>query len=128
MKLLLDTCAALWWWDGSSRLSAAAEAALEEQSNEVALHQVTFLEIAIKHSRGKLGIPKAPQALVAEALEEYELAYHRLGDRDIVRLATLPLHHRDPFDRLLIAHALEHSLTVVTSDSKFVEYGVSVLW
>lgn len=128
MVLLLDTCAALWWWEGSESLSAVAAAALEDKSNQVLFHQVSFLEISIKHSLGKLSMTEAPPVLIPKALDAYQIGYRPLGNRDINRMAALPWYHRDPFDRLLIAHALEHSLTVVTSDRKFASYGVAVLW
>jgi polyribonucleotide nucleotidyltransferase len=69
-----------------------------------------------------------PELLVPKALAAYQVGYRVLSNADIARSALLPWHHRDPFDRLLIAHAIDQSLTVVTSDGKFTEYGVPVLW
>lgn len=128
MNLLLDTCAALWWWQGSASLSEVAVVALEKNSNEVLFHQVSYLEMALKQSLGKLTLGESAEIFLPKALDAYRINYRRLTNRDIARMTSLPWHHRDPFDRLLIAHALEHSLTIVTADPKFSAYGASVLW
>lgn len=128
MTLLLDTCAALWWWAGDSRLSRLAAEALGDSANKIVFHQISYLEMTIKHSLGKLPLGESPELLVPKALAAYQVGYRVLSNADIARSALLPWHHRDPFDRLLIAHAIDQSLTVVTSDGKFTEYGVPVLW
>lgn len=128
MNLLVDTCAALWLWSGDSRLSANAEAALRDPGNEVWFHQVSYLEITVKHSIGKLPMRKAPSQLVPEAIRKYRFNFTAISNPDIANLETLPFHHRDPFDRLLISRAMNRNWTVVTSDQAFRSYGVSVLW
>lgn len=128
MDLLVDTCAALWYWSGDPRLSAAAENALRDPANELWFHQISYLEITIKHSLGKLPLNETPARLVPEALKTYRFQYSPLSNSDIATLETLPFHHRDPFDRLLISRALNRNWTIVTSDSAFTAYGVNLLW
>ncbi len=91
-------------------------------------HQISFLEISIKHRLEKLSLSEPPATLIPKALTHYRIDYRPLANRDITRMALLPWLHRDPFDRLLIAHTLEHTLTVVTVDEKFARYGATVLW
>ena len=128
MHLLVDTCAALWYWSGDTRLSGVAEAALRDGSNEVTFHQASYLEITLKYSLGKLPLTQAPAILIPEALRAYRFHYARLSNRDIAGLEALPFHHRDPFDRLLISHAIDRGLTVVTPDLHIADYSVPVLW
>jgi PIN domain nuclease of toxin-antitoxin system len=128
MELLLDTCAALWWWSGDDDLSSGAAAALRDPANGVVLHQASLLEITLKYSLGKLPLADAPSLLVPKAVAAYGIRYATLSDRDIAILETLPLHHRDPFDRLLVAHALDTGLTIVTPDARIAHYGARVLW
>ena len=128
MQLLADTCTALWYWGGDPRLSANAEAALRDGPNEVVFHQVSYLEITLKYSLGKLPLALAPAILIPEALRAYRFQYARLSNRDIAGLESLPFHHRDPFDRILISHAIDKGLTIVTPDAHIAGYGVPVIW
>ena len=128
MDLLVDTCTALWYWSGDPHLSATAEAALRDPANEVWFHQVSYLEITVKCSLGNLMFNESPALLVPKALKTYRFHYSALSNPDIATLETLPFHHRDPFDRLLISRALNRDWTIVTSDRTFPAYGVNLLW
>ena len=128
MKLLLDTCAALWLWKGSDRLSATAKTAIQDPNSEVVFHQISYLEITTKNVTGKLALTKPPTTFVKEAVAAYQLQYVALSDEDIAGLEKMPLHHRDPFDRLLFSHSLRNGLTLVTSDAMAAKYGVPVIW
>ena len=128
MHLLVDTCAALWYWSGDPRLSAKAETALRDPANEVWFHQVSYLEITIKFSLGKLPLNESPALLVPKALETYRIEYSPLSNSDIATLESLPFHHRDPFDRILISRALNRGWTIVTPGGDFPAYGVNLLW
>jgi PIN domain nuclease of toxin-antitoxin system len=128
MDLLVDTCAALWYWSGDPRLSAKAEAALLDPANEVWFHQVSYLEIAVKYSLGKLPLNEAPALLLPKALKAYRFQYSPLSNSDIATLEVLPFHHRDPFDRILISRALNRDWTIVTSDEAFPAYSVNTIW
>ena len=127
MNLLLDTCAALWLWSGDRRLSRTMEDALRAPGNTVVFHQVSYLEITLKHALNRLPMREPPSVLVPRALKAYGVEYASLSNRDIAGLEKLPWHHRDPFDRLLIAHALAGDYTVVTADRRFRDYGVAIL-
>ncbi|WP_082408147.1 type II toxin-antitoxin system VapC family toxin [Verrucomicrobium spinosum] len=83
MKLLLDTCAALWYWAGDARLSSKAISALSDPENEVVFHQVSYLEITLRHSLGKLPMAEPPGALVPKAIKAYGIDYAVLSNRDI---------------------------------------------
>lgn len=128
MDVLVDTCAALWYWSGDIRLSARAEEVLRDPSNEVWFHQISYLEITIKFSLGKLTLAESPATLVPKALKAYRFQFSPLSNQDIARLESLPFHHRDPFDRLLISRALNQGWTVVSPDSNFWPYGVNLVW
>lgn len=128
MDLLVDTCTALWYWSGDSRLSAKAESALRDPENEVWFHQVSYLEITLKYSLGKLSLGESPAVLVPKVLETYRFQYSALSNPDIATLETLPFLHRDPFDRLLISRALNRDWTIVSSDRAFPAYGVKLIW
>ena len=122
MKLLLDTHILLWWLADDRRLSADHRALIADASNLVLISAVTVAEIAIKASLGKLD---APDDLLPtlEAGGFDELTFE---SRHAEVLRKLPWHHRDPFDRMLIAQAIVEQLTVVTADPHFAAYGVDL--
>ena len=128
MRFLLDTCAALYLWAGDGRLSAAAAEIIDDRANDLVFHQVSYLEITLKHSLGKLRLADPPSVLVPKALRAYGIDYAPLANEDIKGLEDLPWHHRDPFDRLLVAHARRHGLVFLTPDKAVRAYGVPVLW
>lgn len=123
MRLLLDTHALLWWLADDPTLSAEAISAVGEAGNSVYVSAVSAWEIAIKRSIGKL---RAPDNL------EDQLSAHRFTPlpiqfRHALAVGKLPHHHRDPFDRLLIAQALAEGLTIVTRDIHMPRYGVDII-
>lgn len=122
MTLLLDTHVVLWWLDDSSRLSASARTAISEEG-AVLVSAVTAFEVAAKTAVGKLLTPDG----FAERIAEQDMTELPLTFRHGLVVAQLPLHHRDPFDRLLIAQAQCENLTVVTADRAFADYNVQVL-
>ncbi len=123
MKLILDTHVALWWFDDPGLLSEAAREAIAEPVNEVYVSAVTAWEVAIKRGLGKL---QAPNDLVGEIRACGFLTLAITIDH---ALATehLPSHHRDPFDRMLIAQAQLEGAAIVTRDPMFSLYGVPVI-
>ena len=128
MKLLLDTHALLWFFTTDPKLSTPAKTAIEDPANERYVSPVSLLEIALKVRLGKLSLP-APFAMMfptALAADNIQLLPLRIAH--IEPLTTLPLHHRDPFDRVVAATALVEGLTVVSVDAIFDAYGVSRLW
>lgn len=121
MRLLLDTHTAIWWDDGA-RLSRQAHNAIHD-AQQVYVSAVSGWEIAIKTALGRLRPRRTlQQAIVDSGFEELPL---RLSHAEV--LSQLPRHHRDPFDRMLIAQALADRLTIVTRDSAFAAYDVTVV-
>jgi len=128
MKLLLDTHALLWWHNEPSRLSEAAYDAIRDFDNEVFLSVVSGWEIQIKAQLGKLRLSK-PLSIILEQ-EQSTNAFRLLPVTmaHVFALDFFPLHHRDPFDRLLIAQAHPEEMTLVTHDPKLSAYAVPLLW
>jgi len=124
LKLLLDTHAALWWLSGDERFGDAAAAYLSDASSQVLLSAAVVWEVAIKRSLGKLEAPAdfAPTLLGAGALPLPVSVGHAAA------VEELPWHHRDPFDRLLVAQAVLELAAVVSRDPAFLRYGVPVVW
>lgn len=128
MRLLLDTCTFLWLASGDAQLSAAAQTAIRNPDNEVFLSAVSAWEIAVKHSLGRLNLPSPPGRFVPEQREAHWIESLPLDEESAVHIARLPVLHSDPFDRMLIAQALAHGLTLVTPDETIARYPARVLW
>ncbi len=124
MRLLLDTHAALWWLSGDERFGKTAAAQLVDAGSQVLLSAAVVWEVAVKRSLGKLDAPNgfAPTLLGAGALPLPVGLDHAAG------VADLPWHHRDPFDRILIAQAIIEAAVLVTRDEAFRAYGVPLVW
>jgi len=125
--LLLDTRAFIWFATGDTQLGEAAAAAIVDPDHDVLLSAASVWEMAIKASLGKLELAAPLHAIVAAARER-RIATLPITPAHALRVEALPFHHRDPFDRLLIAQALEEQLTLVTRDEAFRHYEVPVLW
>ena len=124
MRVLLDTHAVLWWLSDDHALSEAARAAIANPENEPLISVASLWAIAIKRSLGRLETPDdLPATIEAEGF-----AWLAVGTHHAWNVRALPFHHRDPFDRLLIAQALGDRLPVITTDPHFDAYGVEVLW
>lgn len=125
MKLLLDTCILLYWINGS--LSDKVRRQIQK-SPEIFVSIVTLWEIAIKNNPpGRFNLPSTN--MIERALDAMGARLLSITLKHTDKLYTLPLHHRDPFDRMIIAQALEEHCTVVTSDQQFSLYeGIQVLW
>jgi PIN domain nuclease of toxin-antitoxin system len=128
VRLLLDTHTLLWFLANDTRLSRTAKTAIEDTANERWLSPITLLEIAIKVRNGKLPLP-APFAVMFPAdLLTADIHLMPLETDHIEPLTTLPLYHKDPFDRLIAATALVEGMTLVSADTAFDAYGVTRLW
>ena len=124
MKLLLDTHILIWALSAQERLSEHVRSAIEDGGNDVLVSMASLWEIAIKQRLGKLKVD------LSEMLAEVHQADFRLlgiAAEHLVALTTLPLHHRDPFDRLLIAQAITEDATLVSSDRAIRRYPVRVM-
>ena len=129
MKLLLDTHIFLWYITGNSRLPDVVRAMIRGQAAEVYLSVVSFWEIVVKHQIGKLPLPRPPDIYLPEKRKQHQIESLPLDEASVTRAAELPLLHRDPFDRMLVCQAIEHSLTLVSVDAAMQAYAghVSIL-
>jgi PIN domain nuclease of toxin-antitoxin system len=128
MKLLLDSHTLLWFVTDDPKLSAVAKSALVDPANERWLSPGNLIEIALKVRIGKLPLPVPFGVLFPAQLAANRIHLLPLTVRHIEPLTTLPLHHKDPFDRLIAATALVENLAVVSVDPIFDAYGVTRLW
>jgi PIN domain nuclease of toxin-antitoxin system len=128
MRVLLDTHTFLWYIEGSPQLPGTARRLIERRNVERLISVACVWEMAIKVSIGRLE-SEAPFAVSVRRMLEHnriELLHPTLDDLDLV--ATLPFHHRDPFDRMMIAQSLSQQIPIVSGDLVFDEYGVDRRW
>lgn len=128
MRLLLDTHAFLWFLLNDPQLTAKARRLIEDGANEIVVSMASLWEMAIKISLGKLQIGQPYDTFIPQ-----QLALNSIGVLDIsvnhtAEILNLPFHHRDPFDRLLIAQAHVEQIAIISVDSVFDAYGVIRLW
>ena len=128
MRLLLDTHVFLWARASDPRLSRKARSALLNDENELLLSVVSAWEIILKQQAGRLELEQPPAEYLESRVAESGATWLPLEFRHLRQLGRLPLHHRDPFDRLLVAQALAEGLTLVTSDVNIRRYKVPCLW
>lgn len=128
MKVLLDTHTFIWFIAGSPRLSAPARAAIEAAENERFLSAASIFEMAIKISLGKLRIEEPLDQLLAREIDSSAFSLLPIEVRHVAMLASLPFHHRDPFDRLLAAQAHTDGMLLLSTDEAFDAYGIRRLW
>jgi len=128
MKLLLDTCAFLWLTTDSEELSEQAKVLFKNTENPVYLSCVSVWEIVVKHQLGKLPLPDEPEIFIKQQCQQHIIEMLPLTDNAVYHLSRLPKHHRDPFDKMLVCQAIEHGLTILTSDGLIAQYPVSTVW
>lgn len=126
MRILLDTHCWLWLQVSPERLSPATLASLADTRNELLLSAASAWEIAVKCQLGKLSLPAPPEDYVPSRMLASGTAALPVLHVHALRVASLPMHHRDPFDRLIIAQALHERIPVVTADPAFAAYGVEL--
>lgn len=122
MRLLLDTHIVLWQLAGDPRLSDAAQTRIAE-ADDLLFSVVSYAEIGIKAATGKLEVP----AGIADRVAEAGVRTLQLTPAHGLAVASLPVHHRDPFDRLLIAQAVAEGISLVSADSRFSAYDVPLI-
>lgn len=127
-RVLLDTHAFLWFAFDDERLSARAAEVISDASVEKVLSIASLWEIAVKTSLGKLELGTSLERFLTDEVEGRELEVLGIEHAHLVRVADLPFHHRDPFDRLLIAQAVSEGLSIMSIDPRFEAYGVNVIW
>lgn len=127
MKYLLDTHALLWWVSTPELLPPSLRDLLDDRSNELLLSIVTPWELAIKTNTGKLDAGQILRDIESDRLKgDVEILSAQVSH--VIRAGMLPLHHRDPFDRLLAAQALELAIPIVSRDRIFDRYGAQRIW
>jgi PIN domain nuclease of toxin-antitoxin system len=127
MKLLLDTHVFLWYITADPRLPESFRAAIREASNEVYLSAASVWEAVIKHNLGKLRLPGCPSDYLPQQRAAHGISALPVDEGAMPHLAALTPLHRDPFDRLLVAQAIQHRLTVATVDADIAAYPVPLL-
>ncbi len=128
MKLLLDTHTFLWFIAGNPNLSSNARSLIEDVTNDKFVSPASLWEIAIKFSLGRLPLSAPFDVLIPEQMSINGFELLPMEIEHIAAVATLPHHHRDPFDRLLAAQSLVEQMPVVGIDTAFDAYGVNRLW
>ncbi|MEE8540926.1 MAG: type II toxin-antitoxin system VapC family toxin [Desulfobacterales bacterium] len=128
MKFLLDTHIFLWWITASQLLSQTARDIISDGNSELFWSTASSWEVAIKYKIGRLPLPEVPESFIPT-----ELAKNRIDSLPIVndhsfRAGQLPTHHRDPFDRMLIAQAQIENMEIISSDHQISLYDVKIAW
>ena len=127
MRVLLDTHVLIWMMTVPERLGPVATSLVDDEDTELVLSAASTWEIAIKHSIGRMQLPDEPERLMPVVMRESGIDSLPVEHRHALRVARLPLHHRDPFDRLLIAQAQLEEIPIVTADRLFDAYDVEVI-
>jgi PIN domain nuclease of toxin-antitoxin system len=128
MRMLLDTHTFLWFVLGDTRLTANAKASIEEPDNEKLVSPASYWEIAIKISLGKYTLSQSYEEFMERGIVENGFVILPIELKHTAVLTTLPFHHRDPFDRLIIAQAMVEGITIVSGDAAFDAYPIARLW
>jgi PIN domain nuclease of toxin-antitoxin system len=128
MKLLLDTHTFLWWITDDPQLSAKAIELIGDSQNNLYWSAASSWEVAIKYALGRLPLPDVPQRFLPAELGKNRIESLPLVDAHAFLAGSLPRHHRDPFDRMLVAQAQVETLGLISNDPKMNLYDVDVYW
>jgi PIN domain nuclease of toxin-antitoxin system len=127
MRVLLDTHVLLWAKDDLTLVAESARTALQDQANHLVISVASIWELAIKISQGKLRLPFTVERWTIATLQDLRATLLTVEPNHVFALSELPPHHRDPFDRMLIAQAIQEKLYVVTADRVFKRYDIRVI-
>jgi PIN domain nuclease of toxin-antitoxin system len=128
VRLLLDTHAFLWFLLDEPRLSGIAKSLISDPLNEVEVSPASYWEVAIKIALGKYSLPEPYQVFIEREIASNCMRILPIEPRHAAALTTMPMHHRDPFDRLIVAQALVEGVPLVSGDPKLDLYGVRRMW
>ena len=128
MTYLLDTHVFLWWVSDAEGISETARDAIQNPENSLLVSAVCGWEIAIKAGLGRLELDSPPASFVSEHLNRNSMGVLPISMHHALEVYDLPPHHRDPFDRLLIAQSRSEGLPIISSDAVFARYDVAVVW
>ncbi len=128
MRLLLDTHTLMWASLAENSLGANAAAAIQDRTNEIFVSAASMWEMAIKIKIGKIQVPGGLATFLTDAINEWSFVALHVRMEHTLLLETLPLHHTDPFDRLLVAQSIYENLPILSIDAKPDPYGVRRIW
>jgi len=128
MRLLLDTHSFLWFITDDPKLSGRARESIEDPGNAILLSMASMWEMAIKASLGRLQLARPFGVLMPDQLQQNMIELMPIELHHVVQVASLPFHHRDPFDRLIVAQALIERIPIVGVDGDFDAYGIQRIW
>lgn len=128
MRLLLDTHTLLWFALSDRQLSDSATLLIMDSGNEKLVSPASYWEIAIKISINKFALSKAYEVFMEEAIDKNGFEYLHNQPKHTAVVATLPFHHKDPFDRLLVAQALVEGIPIISNDPALDAYGITRHW
>lgn len=128
MRMLLDTHAFLWFLLDNPKLSTMARDAIADPDNDIAISPATYWEIAIKISLNKYTLPEPYEEFIEREIVKNQSYILPIVPRHTAVLTSLPFHHRDPFDRLIIAQAMVEQMLVISGDAAFAAYSVTRIW
>jgi PIN domain nuclease of toxin-antitoxin system len=128
LRVLFDTHGFLWAVSDDSHLSSTARRIFTDPANEILLSVASIWEILVKAEAGRLPLPRPSASYIQSQLLKTSTEVLPILLRHVLQIANLPPHHRDPFDRIILAQAVEEKIPVVSADTKFRAYPVEVLW
>lgn len=131
MRVLLDTHALLWFIDNAPELSSTARELIENEDSDILLSTASLWEMAIKFTIGKLQLPDTRRTFAEQLIEQLSLnsiSILPINPAHLFHTVSLPLHHRDPFDRLIVAQCLHEGIPIISVDSVLDSYGVTRWW
>ncbi|HVA48615.1 MAG TPA: type II toxin-antitoxin system VapC family toxin [Pirellulales bacterium] len=128
MRLLLDTHAFLWYILDDPQLSAKADALISDANNEIEVSPASYWEIAIKIRLDKYSLPEPYQMFMEREIATNGFRILHIEPKHTALITTMPFHHRDPFDRLIVAQAQVEQIAIVSGDTALDAYGVTRLW
>lgn len=128
MNILLDTHAFLWWVTDDPKLSTTVRSLIADPDNIIYLSVISAWEITIKQQSGKLTLPEPAAIYIPSRLTANRFRTQTVELSHVLKIASLPNYHRDPFDRLLIAQSQVENLPIATVDSLITQYSVDVVW
>jgi len=128
MKVLVDTQSIIWFSLNSTQLSQTARLAIEDEANECFVSMATFWEMSIKINLGKMDMAGLLLAEFMDKVDEFNFFTLAISRGHVLANGQLPLHHRDPFDRLIIAQAIFEQMQVVSNDPDFDDYPIQRIW
>jgi PIN domain nuclease of toxin-antitoxin system len=128
VRLLLDTHTFLWFITNDPRLSATAKAEIADPANDILISPASYWEVAIKISLGKYPLSAPFESFISKSIEDNGFTILPLEPKHAAVLTSLPFHHRDPFDRMIVAQASAENISIVSADALLDRYGVRRIW